>query len=234
MAAINGRVPKGIFSQGKRVGGIAKNGAQVYKFPEKRYALRSTGYQWIDLGIPIGLEYKPIRIVQKVKYSNKGTDYNIEGKTSTNRIYLGLGSNSTHWYIGAGAQQPLIADNTIDFDTWYKMDYELTLGKRAILKINDVEKYNGAFTWATSGIVDGSIHLFAVANNTSVANKSYQLKEFVQIYIEDELYLDMVAVPEGNTDYSDIPAPSNCMWDKVNKRYFLNTGTRPFEIIEIT
>ncbi len=45
---------------------------------------------------------------------------------------------------------------------------------------------------------------------------------------------NFIAVPQGSVDYSNTPAPSNCMWDKVSGTYFENLGTGTFEIEKLT
>ena len=39
-----------------------------------------------------------------------------------------------------------------------------------------------------------------------------------------------IPVPQGNTDFSTTPAPSNCVWDFVTKQYFTNKGNGTFAI----
>jgi len=43
---------------------------------------------------------------------------------------------------------------------------------------------------------------------------------------------DFIPVPTGNTDYSSVPAPSNCMWDTVTQKYFETAGGGAFGIVE--
>ena len=53
-----------------------------------------------------------------------------------------------------------------------------------------------------------------------------------KVYVSDILQRDFVPVPQGSSMYSSLPAPSNCMWDKVTEEYFENAGTGQFGIIE--
>ena len=46
-----------------------------------------------------------------------------------------------------------------------------------------------------------------------------------QIYQNDVLVQDAVFVPQGSIKYSPVPAPSNCIWDKVASQYILQSGT---------
>ena len=55
-----------------------------------------------------------------------------------------------------------------------------------------------------------------------------------KIWDNGALIRDFISVPQGNTQYSKVPAPSNCMWDKVTQTYFENAGTGSFGIEEIT
>jgi len=79
-----------------------------------------------------------------------------------------------------------------------------------------------------------SINLVIGATNTNnVIQNFYNGKIYnYQIYKDDVLVQDAVFVPQGSTRFSTTPAPSNCIWDKVDKKYILMSGTGFLEIVE--
>jgi len=54
-----------------------------------------------------------------------------------------------------------------------------------------------------------------------------------EFWAEDEIAVDVVPVPMGDTTYSTTPAPSNCMWDKVSGAYLQNVGTGDFGFVGV-
>ena len=91
-------------------------------------------------------------------------------------------------------------------------------------------------TSATLSSTTFPLWLFGGSNNAAGtlsygANWLGNVKLFGAKFIQDGVMLrDFVPVPQGSTQYSSTPAPSNCLWDKVTQAYFTNAGTGTFGI----
>jgi len=120
------------------------------------------------------------------------------------------------------------------FNTPYNSDtvYEIDVTSEKVIFQGNVYEY--PYGYASISDWAYPLQLFTTNYNTpsSYKNSSIKLLSF-KVYAGDILAYNFVPVPEGDTQYSDIPAPSNCLYETIRHRYYENDGSGEFGIEEI-
>lgn len=121
------------------------------------------------------------------------------------------------------------------FDWKINGEYHSTLtatkdGTGTAFITDGTNSYTGSFSQNISGFSFNNLLLFAQQNNGSVVNQNpIGIKE-ARISQNGTTIRHFVAVYEGSTEFSETPAPSNCMYDLITKEYFTNRGSGNFGI----
>jgi hypothetical protein len=116
-----------------------------------------------------------------------------------------LGTSNDQWHIWERNQDGLVYDNLIESAAGTFTDC-LSLNVFLFANNND---------GTPESLAEGRIHTFVIYDTLSAS-----------------LYMQLIPVPQGSTTFSIIPAPSNCMWDTVSKRYIEASGVGTFGIAE--
>ena len=196
------------------------------------YALISSNSQYIDTGI-ISSGNLTIEISFKKTLDITGYDSIIYGGRSAS---------------GTSVRMLYIARNNQSLNTKYQSGTALPLGSTALEKgvfhnivdspqsvqVNGITHINRNPINFTA---NSTICLFTTKTNNVVdlgQMFSGQIKSCVIKNDLGETLRDFIAVPQGSTRHSSIPAPSNCMFDRVSNAYFENNGTGTFGVVEIS
>ena len=101
------------------------------------------------------------------------------------------------------------------------------------LRYNGDEKvYIGSHPDNISAHTFNSLYLFGQNNNGGLVNPvNVGIKE-VKITKNGIVQRHFFAVPQSSTEFSSVPAPSNCMFDIITGTYFQNSGTGSFKTVE--
>lgn len=108
-----------------------------------------------------------------------------------------------------------------------------------IEKRKNITYINGTVVSTLSYATFSVTSLFSIfgSNNNNVmgdiATSGISLLSNFEIYNNTTLIRDLYAVPEGNTQYSTVPAPTGgALWCKITKRYYAKQGTGTFTYAE--
>ena len=224
--AINGEKVGGIAISGQGVNGMAVNGEVVFR---REYVLTSSGGKYIDLGLPFtgDMSYR-VKVLSLANITNGIIGARASASSQVNMVNFSNTASSRppntdtmRWGYGTSAT---LYQHPVETDVWY----DIYCNKNT-LSINDELRYTAT---ANNTGNAGTALLFAYRNADTVGGVSGPKKiAFCQVWSStDELVRDLVPVPQGSTQYSTIPAPSNCMWDNVTQQYFENRGTGEFGI----
>lgn len=194
--------------------------------------LRFASTQYINTGINPGAGYRiatAMRMSQQSSaamplFGSRGT----AGATNTssfNLFYLSQ-FNTDHYdywlrpdFGGAGSNTAFPIDWTgVPFDE--KLIFNVEFGKKTI--INGVEYTSPTDTVGSARpVFIGSIN----DGGTADTRASYvDFSDFVIYNASDVVVFHGIAVPQGSTEYSTTPAPSNCYWDLVSQTYKVQSG----------
>ena len=194
--------------------------------PTTQYALVSTGTQYIDTGYhPNGsTEYElkayiPNAALMDIlgsRVSQTNQYFTITAAGGAGRFGNG-GSGYSNWSIPGGV------------DRWITIKMK-QVGPNSVLYVDDIQVSSRS---GVSFNATRSLFLYALNSNGTPASLSAFKVLYFRIWDDGVLARDFIPVPAGDTTYSATPAPSNCMWDKVTRQYFVNQGTGAFEIDEI-
>ena len=227
--AINGERASGFAINGQRINGMANNGDVIFA---RRYALISSGGQYIDLGLPFSgdMSYR-VKVLSLDNRSNGVIGARASASSQVNVVNISNTASSRppntdtlRWGYGTSAT---LYQAPFETNVWYDMH-----SNRNVLSINGELRYTAA---ANSTGYTGTALLFAYRNSADIGGVNSPKKiEFCQVWSSaGELVRDLVPVPQGSTQFSTTPASSNCMWDKVTQQYFENAGAGEFDIQEI-
>ena len=224
--AINGQIPKGFAIDGQRVNGLASNGEVIYRRP---YVLVSEGGPYIDLGIPFtgDMSYR-VKVMSLDNISNGVIGARASASSQVNVVNISNTASSRppntdtlRWGYGTSAT---LYQYSVETNVWYDI-----YSNRNTLSINGELRYT---TSANSTGYPGTALLFAYRTGADIGGANGPKKiALCQVWSNtDELVRDMIPVPQGSTQYSTTPAPSNCMWCRVTNKYYTNQGTGQFDI----
>lgn len=186
--------------------------------------------QYIDTGIKPQAGYRistNMRIGRNIGltmplFGSRGTA-GTANTSSFNMFWIStIGPSGTTYlradYGGAGSSTafPINTDNIVDD----KITYDVDFGKTTT--INGVEYTSPTdFVGNTRNVLIGSLSDGASADSRS----SYV--DFADFIITDADGVEVfhgIPVPQGSTEYSATPAPSNCYWDTVSSSYKQKSG----------
>ena len=200
------------------------------KKPQKRWALVSSGTQYINTGIIASMKTRVV-----VEYSMPPTEATMalfgSGVISFGWIFMFFAnvSGTLNARSDFGTIQSEIGRNYLPFNTRNIVDKNRN---KTFVNGELLADITASFNPININLTLFSHSVFEMANflSSPFSGAIYR----ATIYENDVLIRDFIPVPKGNTDYSTIPAPSNCMWDTVTQTYFQNAGTGVFGIEEVT
>jgi len=204
------------------------------------YGLIFTGEQYIDTGLPAdGLG---TRIVMEFALTSVSPIFTIFGaRRSINEYNFGfaVGGDANNlqqrWRMNYG--------NT--YTTLAAPGGNANLARNVVDAQGGVFRLNGAALGTpfppaafTTGGPGAPLSLVLGGLNDNVAVSAQRMRAVCYRYRHYDttdpyrpLRLDLIPVPQGDTTWSRVPAPSPCMWDAVSRRYFENAGTGDFGIV---
>lgn len=193
-----------------------------------------TNKQYIDTKIvPDG--NKRVRFIVDYTYLNNVTfGYHGIYNPTKQTFYIGEYYTTLRFQALPAARQ----DNLLFFSL--NKRYNLTLDYNPYTGILSGYDGNSLIQSTTiGGIYDNSSNLslwIGGANEVSQANSIYCncILWKAVILFDDKLVFNGIPVQTGNTVFSPIPAPSNCLFDMVTKTYFENQGLGSFGIVNKT
>lgn len=223
-----------VYSRGELV-----HGAYIPPPPRPSFALVSTGGQYINTGVfPDATTRVQARVMRTGAVGATGA--NAEGflfgsrltTTSTNRFTCSLTASGQTTPNAIGSQwgnttypSPANTFNSLGVDVTLEHSGAGTLKDGA--KIHDFS----SATWANTTNIE--LPLFGLRTGAAMDARYFIGRMYsCKIWNGSTLVRDFEPVPQGDTFYSPIPAPSHCLWDKVTGTYFTNRGTGNFNIIE--
>ena len=223
MIAQGGNVLKNqsAFINGKKVSGIAARGKSIYPSAEPDY-ITANGTQYINTGINTGLDVKlECRLRINGAIPTATGEINISGAIyGANAGWITVGAYSTGGlgaYFSSGAR----AGASIPYDNkWHFYHVE-----NGLQKIDSIT----ANSYTSTILTTLPLHLFK--GNLGFGGSVHLHQQSIsdcKIWVNNVLVRDFVPVHLRSLKYSNIPAPANCLWDKVTQHYFINQGSGDF------
>lgn len=169
--------------------------------------IESTGTQWIDTNI-----YPTSQTTVKVKFNMTAPTggiivgfYNNEGDSFRFFNY----SNNAYLDYGSGAGYNRISGGTVTSGTIYNIEF----GNRYV---KNIDTNTNIISGTAVSFSDKTISIKIFGDSSDLEKASGKIY-YLQIYINDILARDYVPVLDSN----NVP----CLYDKISKTYFYNSGT---------
>lgn len=181
--------------------------------------IQSSGTQWIDSGIKA--DQYPFKIEAKFNKTNNTGEQDICGNSNSeqgNRYCFVVGTISTNFYQWAGSSW---RPGTVTTGVWYTVTYNYSDINTREFTVDGI-KYATNLSNYNAILSNSSISLFRDGPHNTYYFKG--LTQYIRIYVGNVLLRDFVPA-----SYNGTPG----MWDKVEWRFYENSGTGDFVLGDI-